>query len=202
MRTLLKIIMATVMMAAGTENALAQLGDPVLAGTWSYITKTETAAVAGATAATAATVPTINWYKSETRDYVNLRKKYYQYLDSIQGTLILYVNAIGLGMEINDLIKACNMAGKELKDNPDNFFATALTQNKRQIIFDVVKLAGDLCNMIGVAKTKAKVKETDRYKMIQDMRLKMRELTTKIRTLAYHIHYTNFRQLWFSLVNE
>ena len=57
--------------------------DPALAAAWYFHTSTSKAAINGATAATAATIPEIKWYESKTREYVDYRYKYYNYLDNL-----------------------------------------------------------------------------------------------------------------------
>ena len=191
------------MTGTGKAYAIGAEGDVALYTTYKFVTKSHKAAIAGTTSATLATVPSIRWFNNETRDYVNFRRKYYNYIDSIQGKLLLWANTIGLGMEINDLIKACNMATKELKKNPDNFLAVSLSSEKRRAILDVVELLGELNRMImGVGEQKAKMKETERYRILLNIRMKMRELAGKIRVMAFNIYSTNFHTLWYSLLNK
>ena len=185
--------------------------DEALSVAWNFYTKTHKAAINGTTLATAATVPGIKWYSSKTREYMDFRKKYYLYLDSIQDKLLIYANVVGMGLEIQDLVRSFNMAAQEVRATPnigENAFVTILLKEKRETLWDVIKLVQELNSMfIGIGEKKpreqrAKVKETDRIKLLEDARLKMRELSKKIRKLAFTIHSTNFYTLYYSLLNN
>lgn len=179
-------------------------GDQALSAAWNLYTKSHKAAINGATYATAATIPEIEWYNSKTREYVDYRKKYYLYLDSIQGKLMIYMNAVGIGLEINDLIRSFRMVTFEFHYNPQNFLAVSLAREKRQTVLDVVNLIGELNRMffgVDISSTpprelRAKVKETERYKKLEEIRLKIRDLSNRIRKLAFDIHTTNFYTLY------
>ena len=170
--------------------------DPALAAAWHFHTSTSKAAINGATSATAATIPEIKWYESKTREYVDYRYKYYNYLDSIQGKLLLYANAVGIGLEINTLIMAFKMFSVEVSKNPDNCLAVNLRDEKEQTITDVIGLIGELNRLfIGLGGERAKVKETERYKSLENIRLKIRELSGRVFKLAQAIHVTSFYYL-------
>lgn len=198
------LIIILVMMSCLGVKAQGPVGaDHALATAWRIYTQAQKASYAGATAATAATIPEIEWYKSKTREYVDFRKKYYLYLDSIQNKLLIYVNAVGLGLEINDLIKSFNMVTKELKENPTNFLALSLDRTKRQTLMDVIQLIEELnSNFIAIGQNRAKLKETERYKPLENIRKKIREISNKVRRLAYDVHITNFYYLYRKWLND
>ena len=177
--------------------------DHALATAWRIYTQAQKASYAGTTAATAATIPAVDLYNNKAREYVNFRKKYYLYLDSIQNKLLIYVNAVGLGLEINDLIKSFNMVTKELKENETNFLALALDRTKRQTLMDVIGLIGELnSKFIAIGQNRAKLKETERYKPLENIRMKIREISNKVRRLAYDVHITNFYYLYRKWLND
>lgn len=198
------LIIILVIMSCLCVKAQGPVGaDHALAAAWRIYTQAQKASYAGATAATAATIPEIEWYKSKTREYVDFRKKYYLYLDSIQNKLLIYVNAVGLGLEINDLIKSFNMVTKELKENPTNFLALSLDRTKKQTLMDVIQLIEELnSNFIAIGQNRAKLKETERYKPLENIRKKIREISANIRRLAYDVHITNFYYLYRKWLND
>lgn len=195
-RFLFLILLVTV--SCVNIKAQAVMGaDPALAAAWYFHTSTSKAAINGATSATAATIPEVKWYESKTREYVDYRYKYYNYLDSIQGKLLLYANAVGIGLEINTLIRAFKMVSVEVSKNPDNCLAVYLRDEKEQTISDVIGLIGELNRLfIGLGGGRAKVKETERYKSLENIRLKIRELSDRVFKLARAIHVTSFYYLF------
>ena len=182
------------------QDILAQgAGDPVLGETYRYVGKKEGSAISSETEAVAATMYPMGWLSNQTKKYNKFREKYYAYLDSIQGVLLIAANIVGLGMEIYDLSKTIKLVANELSENPGSFAAATLDRYKRKEIYESVMLVSELLDLI---VNRAKVKETKRYKPIENIRLKIRQVNSKFVRLARLIRYSNFHQFWYQIMKN
>lgn len=89
---------------------------------------------------------------------------------------------------------------------PANVLAVALSQSKNNIYTDIIenglKLAADIEQILPLKKDQdknAKMTQYERLKVMDNIRLNLRTLNRKLRTLSRLIHYTTIMDSWYDL---
>lgn len=148
-----------------------------------------------------------NVHDAALKKIYGYQEEFHDYITTFNDILAYAAETYGFYSETQYLIKNINDLNKELKKNPSNAVALALSGRKNIIYTSVYKTgASIIANLnsacIGVDGKKNKLTEEERLNLLFDIRPKLRILNDKIETMRILIHHTNLQDLWYEITHR
>ena len=142
----------------------------------------------------------------QTEQTTNLQREFDNYLSSFNDILSLAADIYGLYFEVDQAIKNI----KELKNVgtscPSNVLAVALSEKKnniyQQVIDDGIQIAADIKQILPLKAEKGKnpkLTQFQRFKVIGNIRVSLRNMNHTIRRMNRIIRYTTQMDSWYEL---
>lgn len=148
------------------------------------------------------------YLKDEVEKTTNFQREFNNYLDSFDDILTVAADIYGIYTEIDQAIKNMKVVKHIVVRQPANVLAVALSKSKNNIYTDIIenglKLAADIEQVLPLRKDpdkNAKMTQYERFKVMDNIRVNLRQLNKKLRTLSRLIHYTTLMDTWYDIKN-
>lgn len=190
-----------------STNLPAQNGpDPVRAGLFVSYAKQAKRALKAQDALLGANLTGHKFLKDEVEATTNFQRQFNNYLDSFDDILTVAADIYGIYMEVDEAMKNMKTVRGIVVRQPANVLAVALSKSKNNILTDLIengmKLAVDIEQILPLkneSDKNAKMTQYERFKVLGNIRLNLRALNKKLRTLSRLIHYTTIMDSWYDL---
>ena len=146
------------------------------------------------------------YLKEEVKEITNLQLQFNEYLDSLQDVINTAADVYGIYMEVNETLKNLKVVKSIVVRQPANVLAVALSRSKNNIYHDLIengtKVAGDIEHLFPFSKDpnkRTKLTQYERIKIMDNIRLNLRALNVKLRTLSRLVNYTTIMDSWYDL---
>ena len=131
------------------------------------------------------------YLKDEVEATTNFQRQFNDYLNSFDDILTVAADIYGIYMEVDEAMRNLKVVKEIVVRQPANVLAVAFSRSKNNIYTDVIenglKLAADIEQIL------------PRLKVMDNIRLNLRTLNRKLRTLSRLIHYTTIMDSWYDL---
>ena len=146
------------------------------------------------------------YLKDEVEATTNFQRQFNDYLNSFDDILTVASDIYGIYMEVDEAMRNLKVVKEIVVRQPANVLAVAFSRSKNNIYTDVIenglKLAADIEQILPLKKDQdrnAKITQYERLKVMDNIRLNLRTLNRKLRTLSRLIHYTTIMDSWYDL---
>jgi len=146
------------------------------------------------------------YLKDEVEATTNFQRQFNDYLNSFDDILTVAADIYGIYMEVDEAMRNLKVVKEIVVRQPANVLAVAFSRSKNNIYTDVIenglKLAADIEQILPLKKDQdrnAKITQYERLKVMDNIRLNLRTLNRKLRTLSRLIHYTTIMDSWYDL---
>ncbi len=188
-------------------NSCAQSGpDPVRAGLFMAYAKKAKKALQAQDALLGANLKGHKYLKDEVERTTNFQRQFNNYLDSFDDILTVAADIYGIYAEVDEAMKNQKAVKGIVVRQPANVLAVAFSKSRNNIYRDLIengmKLAADIEQVLPLRKDpdkNAKMTQYERFKVMDNIRVNLRQLNRKLRTLSRLIHYTTIMDSWYDL---
>lgn len=146
------------------------------------------------------------YLNEEVAATTNFQRQFNNYLNQFDDILTVAANIYGIYMEVDEARKNLKVVQGIVVRQPANVLAVALSRSKNKIYTDLIeeglKLAADVKQVLPLKKNKdknAKMTQYERLKVMDKIRVNLRTLNRKLRTLSRLVHYTTIMDSWYDL---
>lgn len=146
------------------------------------------------------------YLKEEVRLTTNFQREFNNYLDSFDDVLTAAADIYGIYMEVDEAMRNMKVLKGIVVRQPANVLAVAFSKSKNNIYTDLIengmKIAADIEQILPLKKDQAKnakMTQYERFKVMDNIRLNLRSLNKRLRTLSRLIHYTTIMDSWYDL---
>jgi len=146
------------------------------------------------------------YLKGEVEATTNFQRQFNEYLNSFDDILTVAADMYGIYMEVDEALKNVKVVKDIAVRQPANVLAVAFSRSKNNIYTDIIenglKLAADIEQIVPLKKDQdknAKMTQYERFKVMDNIRLNLRGLNRKLRTLSRLIHYTTIMDSWYDM---
>ncbi|PVX48449.1 hypothetical protein [Hallella colorans] len=190
-----------------TPSLFAQSGpDPVRATMFYDNAKQAKKALMAQDALLCANLTGHKYLSEEVAATTNFQRQFNNYLNQFDDILTVAANIYGIYMEVDEARKNLKVVQGIVVRQPANVLAVALSRSKNKIYTDLIeeglKLAADVKQVLPLKKNKdknAKMTQYERLKVMDKIRVNLRTLNRKLRTLSRLVHYTTIMDSWYDL---
>lgn len=144
------------------------------------------------------------YLKDEVEKITNFQRQFNNYLNSFDDVLTVAANIYGIYMEVDEAMRNMKAVRGIVVRQPANVLAVAFSKSKNNIYTDLIEngmsLAADIEQVLPLKKgNNAKMTQYERFKTIDDIRMNLRALNRKLRTLSRLVRYTTIMDSWYDL---
>lgn len=188
-------------------NLSAQSGpDPIRAGLFVTYAQQAKKALATQDALLGVNLTGHKYLKDEVDKITNFQRQFNNYLNSFDDILNVAADIYGIYTEVDEAMKNMKAVKNIVVRQPANVLAVAFSKSKNNIYTDLIengmKLAVDIEQILPLKKDpekNAKMTQYERFKVIDNIRMNLRALNKKLRTLNRLIRYTTIMDSWYDL---
>uniref|UniRef100_A0AB33IWT1 DUF4141 domain-containing protein n=1 Tax=Prevotella sp. GTC17254 TaxID=3236794 RepID=A0AB33IWT1_9BACT len=146
------------------------------------------------------------YLKNEVEVTTNFQRQFNNYLDSFDDVLTVAADIYGIYAEVDEAMRNMKVVKGIVVRQPANVLAVALSKSKNNIYTDLIengmKLAADIEQILPLKKgadKNAKMTQYERFKVMDNIRLNLRDINRKLRTLSRLVRYTTIMDSWYDL---
>ena len=188
-------------------NLSAQSGpDPIRAGMFVTYAHQAKKALQAQDALLGANLTGHMYLKDEVEKTTNFQRQFNNYLNSFDDILTVAADIYGIYTEVDEAMRNMKVVRSIVVRQPANVLAVAFSKSKNNIYTDLIengiKLAADIEQILPLKKdpdSNAKMTQYERFKVMDNIRMNLRALNRKLRTLSRLIRYTTMMDSWYEL---
>ena len=200
-------VLFLILLPCSSKVMLAQNGpDPGRAALFATYAKKAKKALRAQDALLAANLTEHKYLKEEVIKTTDLQRQFNDYLNSFEDILTTAADIYGIYMEVNEAMKNLKVVKGMVVRQPANVLAVALSRSKNNIYHDLIenglKVAGDIEQLFPLNNDpdkRTKLTQYERIKITDNIRLNLRALNIKLRTLSRLVHYTTIMDSWYDI---
>ncbi len=180
--------------------------DPGRAALFTAYAKKAKRAMAAQDALLAGNLAGHRYLKEEVGKITEFQKEFNDYLKGQEDILNMAADIYGIYMEVSEALKNLKVVKGIVARQPANVLAVALSESRNNIYHDIIdtglNMAGDIELLIPFrkdAEKNTKMTQEERLKVMDNIRIKLRSLNGKLRTLGRLVCYTTLMDSWYDL---
>lgn len=143
------------------------------------------------------------WTKEEVEAVTDLQREFNDYLDSFRSVVSYAAQIYGFYHEITRLTENMGEFIGQLKNNPTNALAVALSTNRnkiyRELIYNSVEIVNDIRT---VCLSDNKMTEKERMEIVFGIRPKLQLMNKKLQRLSITVKYTSMGDVWMEITEQ
>lgn len=143
------------------------------------------------------------WTKEEVEAVTDLQREFNDYLDSFRSVISYAAQIYGFYHEITHLTENMGEFTGQLRKNPANAVAVALSTNRnkiyRELIYNSVEIVNDIRT---VCLSDNKMTEKQRMEIVFGIRPKLQLMNKKLQRLTMSVKYTSMGDVWAEITER